>query len=41
MIANLSFFYLSEKVALSFPGVNDLVNLIKIKGRGFLLFKRI
>ena len=33
-------FYLGENVSLSYPGVDDLVNLIKIKGRGCLLFKK-
>ena len=33
-------FYLEEKVLLSYPGVDDLVNLIKIKGKGRLLFKK-
>ena len=33
-------FYLGEKVSLSYPGVDDLVNLIKIKRRGCLLFKK-
>ena len=34
------FFYLGEKNSLSYPGVDDLVNIIKCKGRGCLLFKR-
>ena len=33
-------FYFGEKVSLSYPGVDDLVNLIKFKGRGCLLFKK-
>ena len=33
-------FYLGEKNSLSYPGVDDLVNIIKCKGRGCLLFKR-
>ena len=33
-------FYLGERVSLSYPGVDDLVNLIKIKGKGCLLFKK-
>ena len=33
-------FYLGEKISLSYPGVDDLVNIIKCKGRGCLLFKR-
>ena len=33
-------FYLGEKISLSYPGVDDLVNIIKTKGRGCLLFKQ-
>ena len=33
-------FYLGERVSLTYPGVDDLVNLIKIKGKGCLLFKK-
>ena len=33
-------FYLGEKVSISCPGVDDLVNLIKIKGKSCLLFKK-
>lgn len=33
-------FYLGKKVALSYPGVDDLVKIIKDKGKGCLLFKR-
>lgn len=33
-------FYLGQKISLSYPNVDDLVNVIKVKGRGCLLFKR-
>lgn len=33
-------FYLGEKVNLSYPGVDDLVDIVKQKGKGCLLFKR-
>ncbi|MEW8547203.1 MAG: reverse transcriptase domain-containing protein, partial [Candidatus Thiodiazotropha sp.] len=33
-------FYLGEKVELSYPGVDQLVEIIKLKGRNCLLFKR-
>ena len=32
--------YLGEKIKLTYPKVDDLVNIIKIKGRHCLLFKR-
>ena len=31
-------FYLGQKISLSYPNVDDLVNIIKVKGRGCLLF---
>ena len=33
-------FYLGQKISLTYPNVDDLVNIIKLKGRGCLLFKR-
>ena len=33
-------FYLGQKISLSYPNVDDLVNIIKLKGKGCLLFKR-
>ena len=33
-------FYLGDKVNLTYPGVGDLVEIIKRKGQGCLLFKR-
>lgn len=33
-------FFQGEKILLTFPGVDDLVNIVKQKGRGCLLFKR-
>ena len=33
-------FYLGDKVNLTYPGVDDLVEIIKRKGQGCLLFKR-
>jgi hypothetical protein len=32
--------YLGDKINLSYPSVDDLVELIKVQGRGSLLFKR-
>ena len=32
-------FYLGDKINLTYPGVDDLVNIVKIKGKGCLLFK--
>lgn len=33
-------YYLDEKVTLTYPKVDDLVNIIKVKGRGCSIFKR-
>ena len=33
-------FYLGQKINLTYPGVDDLVAIVKTKGRGCLLFKR-
>ena len=33
-------FYLGKKVTLTYPGVDDLVAILKTKGKGCLLFKR-
>ena len=32
-------FYLVQKITLSYPGVDQLVSIVKLKGRGCLLFK--
>ena len=33
-------FYLGDKVSLTYPGVDYLVEIVKAKGKGCLLFKR-
>ena len=33
-------FYLGQRINLTYPGVDDLVAIVKTKGRGCLLFKR-
>lgn len=33
-------YYLGKRVQLSYPGIDDLVNIVKIKGRHCFLFKR-
>ena len=33
-------FYFGQKISLTYPNVDDLVNIIKLKERGCLLFKR-